>query len=187
MKISLTEIMDVSNSNEDVAYQNFWDALWSGNSIQYFDVISKYVPEFAKLRGVPQNPKWHPEGDCDIHVCLVIDNLAHLKDKTLSMAAVFHDIGKPYTTKINPKTGQPTAPGHEDVSVTFVDKYKDFIESSGADFQSVRDIVANHMRMHQYNSGDLKNPAKRERMEKSPSFGNLGIFAQADHDMPLKK
>ena len=99
VKISLTEIMDVSNSNEDVAYQNFWDALWSGNSIQYFDVISKYVPEFAKLRGVPQNPKWHPEGDCDIHVCLVIDNLSHLKDKTLSMAAVFHDIGKPYTTK----------------------------------------------------------------------------------------
>lgn len=176
--INLTEIFNEQN------YDEFWDAVWSGNSIEYFDVISKYVPEFAKLRGVPQNPKWHPEGDCDIHVCLVIDNLANLKNKTLSMAAVFHDLGKPYTTKTNPKTGQPTAPGHEDVSAKFVDRYKSFIEDAGASYSAVKDIVANHMRMHQYNSGDLKNPAKRERMEKSGVFGDLQIFSKADHQMP---
>ena len=162
----------------------FWNAVWSGNSIQHFDVISKYVPEFAKLRGVPQNPKWHPEGDCDIHVCLVIDNVARFKDKDLTMAAVFHDIGKAYTTVTNPKTGQPTAPDHESVSAMIVDKYQEFIEAMGANYDVVRDIVYMHMKMHQYNSGQLKKPSKREALEGMSVFNKLSIFAKADHDMP---
>lgn len=162
----------------------FWAAVWSGHSIKYFDYIASYIPEFGKLKGVPQNPKWHPEGNCDIHVCLVIDNVAQFKDKDLSMAAIFHDIGKAYTTTINPKTGQPTAPDHETVSANIVDKYKQFITISGANYKVVRDIVSMHMKMHQYNSGQLKKQSKRENLENMDVFKKLNVFAKADHDMP---
>ncbi|NJD04896.1 MAG: HD domain-containing protein [Methylococcaceae bacterium] len=78
-------------------------------------------PELAALQGVPQNPRYHPEGDVWIHNNLVIDACAAIcrerwleADEALVilLAALCHDLGKPATTRL--EDGQWRAIGHEE-------------------------------------------------------------------------
>ena len=60
-------------------------------------------PELAALEGVPQDPKWHPEGDVWVHTMMVVDEAAGLRvgadeDLALMYAALCHDFGKPSAT-----------------------------------------------------------------------------------------
>ena len=71
-----------------------------------------------------QNPKWHPEGNTLKHI-IVVTNRAFRDfpdNKDIQLAAYFHDLGKLATYEINPKSGQPTAYGHEEESVTLIDQ-----------------------------------------------------------------
>lgn len=54
------------------------------------------LPEVAAMRGVPQEPEFHPEGDVWTHVQLLF---AHLDapSAALAWAALLHDVGKPPT------------------------------------------------------------------------------------------
>lgn len=78
-------------------------------------------PELAALQGVPQNPRYHPEGDVWIHNNLVIDACAAIcRDQGLEedealvilLAALCHDLGKPATTRL--EEGVWRAIGHEE-------------------------------------------------------------------------
>jgi tRNA nucleotidyltransferase (CCA-adding enzyme) len=78
-------------------------------------------PELAALQGVPQNPRYHPEGDVWVHNNLVIDACAAIcRDQGLAddealvilLAALCHDFGKPATTRL--EDGVWRAIGHEE-------------------------------------------------------------------------
>ena len=59
--------------------------------------LLRFFPELDALRGVPQDPKWHPEGDVWVHTLMVLDAAASLRagaatresgpDRMVSMAA----------------------------------------------------------------------------------------------------
>ena len=79
-------------------------------------------PELAALRGVIQDPRWHPEGDVWVHTLAVVDAAARLirqNQRHLStddclvvlFGALLHDVGKPTTTRIEAQG--ITAYGHE--------------------------------------------------------------------------
>lgn len=58
----------------------------------------------GKLRNVPQDKKFHPEGNVWNHTKMVVDLAAKIKDysknsKNFMWASIFHDIGKVETTK----------------------------------------------------------------------------------------
>ena len=40
----------------------------------------RFFPELDALRGVPQDPEWHPEGDVWVHTLMVLDAAAALRD-----------------------------------------------------------------------------------------------------------
>ncbi|MCY4284355.1 MAG: HD domain-containing protein [Thiotrichales bacterium] len=40
----------------------------------------RFFPELDALRGVPQEPEWHPEGDVWVHTLMVLDAAAALRD-----------------------------------------------------------------------------------------------------------
>jgi tRNA nucleotidyltransferase (CCA-adding enzyme) len=70
-------------------------------------VVDKLFPELGALRGCPQEPEWHPEGDVWIHTLLAvdqakreIDGLPLEKELTVMLAVVCHDFGKPSTTAV---------------------------------------------------------------------------------------
>jgi tRNA nucleotidyltransferase (CCA-adding enzyme) len=75
-----------------------------------------FFPELAALVGVPQDPDWHPEGDCWVHNQLVIDEAARLRDggaddEALMFGALLHDVGKPVTTATT--DGRVRSPNHD--------------------------------------------------------------------------
>lgn len=160
-------------------YDDFWNAVWSGNSKHHRTVIEKYFPPFAHLKGLPHNPEKHPEGDVDEHVFLVIDAVAPEKDKDISLAAVLHDIGKSNTLGFHEKTGQPTYRNHEKFSTDYVKYYRDLIEAMGADYWMVIDLVDNHMKYHRR---DEMGTSKKQKMENSYYFEKLKKLGAADHD-----
>jgi hypothetical protein len=125
-----------------------------------------------------QNPKWHPEGNTLKHIIVVLNRAYthYPDDPNMIMAALFHDLGKSDTYKINPKTGQPTAYGHEDVSTKYVEEFKDWIESfNGTDVDEIKYLVKNHMKVKP-NTWDAMRDIKKEPIEKHPAFDKLMGF-----------
>jgi tRNA nucleotidyltransferase (CCA-adding enzyme) len=79
-------------------------------------------PEVAALRGVEQDPSWHPEGDVLTHTAHALDYFAtHLRtgndedDTTIAVAILCHDLGKATTTTT--LDGRIRSLGHEEAGV----------------------------------------------------------------------
>ncbi len=80
------------------------------------------APELLPLADTPQDPEWHPEGDCWVHTLQVVDQAALLigdLDRPRALAtllgALCHDLGKPATTRL--EDGRVRSPGHEEAGV----------------------------------------------------------------------
>jgi predicted kinase len=78
------------------------------------------LPWIQDMKGCPQNPDRHAEGDVWIHVHLVVEALVGLlawrelpepDRRTLFLAALLHDVAKPACTRIE-QDGRITARGH---------------------------------------------------------------------------
>ena len=70
-------------------------------------VIDRLFPELKATVGCPQEPEWHPEGDVWVHTLLAIDRareeiagLPEVKQLTVLLAVLCHDLGKPATTAV---------------------------------------------------------------------------------------
>ena len=86
------------------------------------NVTPQLFPELDALKGVPQEPEWHPEGDVFVHTLLVCDRARELVDDldyprrvTVMLAALCHDFGKPSTTEF--VEGRTRSRGHEEAGV----------------------------------------------------------------------
>lgn len=78
--------------------------------------LLRFFPELLALVGVPQDPDWHPEGDCWVHNQMVIDEAARARDggaddEALMFGALLHDVGKPVTTAT--QNGRVRSPNHD--------------------------------------------------------------------------
>jgi tRNA nucleotidyltransferase/poly(A) polymerase len=66
--------------------------------------LAEIFPELGALCDVPQNPKWHPEGDVFEHTMQALDavyleNLDYALRRIVSYAALCHDLGKSSMTR----------------------------------------------------------------------------------------
>ena len=125
-----------------------------------------------------QSAKWHPEGNTLKHILVVLKRayFYYPDDPNMIMAALFHDLGKLDTYAINPKTGEPTAYGHEDKSVDYVKQYSDWINSfDDVNIDEVEYIVKNHMKIKS-RTWDVMKDSKKEPIRSNPSFGKVVDF-----------
>ena len=95
-----------------------------------------------KLKGSPQPPKYHPEGDAWNHTMMVVDEAALRKAqsgdaRTLMWAALLHDLGKPGTTKI--KNGKIISYGHDALGAKLA---REFLQFFGCDERFIDGVVA---------------------------------------------
>ena len=133
---------------------------------------------FFKQWKAKQNPKWHPEGNSLKHIIVVIKRAYHHypNDPNMVIASLFHDLGKMDTYGVHPKTGEPTAYGHEVESEKYVDTFKDWILSiEGTDMEEIKYIVKHHMKVKP-RTWDVMRDNKKEPIQSHPSFGKLKGF-----------
>lgn len=133
---------------------------------------------FFKQWNAKQNPEWHPEGNTLKHMIVVLKRAYHHypDDPNMIMAALFHDLGKMDTYDINPKTGHPTAHGHEFKSSDYVEQFKDWILSfEGTDIDEIKYLVSNHMKVKP-RTWDVMRDAKKEPIQSHGAFDKLMGF-----------
>jgi len=126
-------------------------------------LLKELMPELLKMKGCPQPDNWHAEGDVWQHTLLTLKILASKKfvarfPRSLSinviMAALFHDLGKPFTIKTPEKHGTDRIRFNEHDLIgakIFLEtcqrlkltSYKD--EKIDCDCQNVFWLIRNHM------------------------------------------
>jgi poly(A) polymerase len=110
-------------------------------------LLAEVLPEIVALKGVPQPPQFHPEGDVWIHTLLMLENLPVGVSSTLAWGVLLHDIGKPSTFRPASKTGDRIRfDGHVDVGVRMADDLCRHLRFSNDDTDQIKALVANHMK-----------------------------------------
>jgi poly(A) polymerase len=110
-------------------------------------LLSQLLPEIAAMKGVPQPPQFHPEGDVWIHTLLMLEGLAAGVSPTLAWGVLLHDIGKPPTFRPASETGDRIRfDNHVDVGVRMADDLCRRLHFSNDDTNQIKALVANHMK-----------------------------------------
>lgn len=111
----------------------------------------RHFPEVDVLRGIPQDRRWHPEGDVYEHSRLAADAGARLADEAglrgpdraaIVLAAMLHDVGK--ATHTQHDGDRITAHGHDEFGEPIA---KAFLSRIGAP-RHVADLVGPLVRNH---------------------------------------
>lgn len=132
----------------------------------------RHFPEIAALRGTPQEPEWHPEGDVFTHTQYCLDALAGLPDwrsagaarrRLLLFGVLAHDFGKPSTTAHAERHGvlRWISPGHESAGGPLAES---FLRRIGAPLDLTPPVVAlvvSHLVHHHGPSADYSDSQVR--------------------------
>ena len=102
--------------------------------------LAKLIPEFSDSYDFNQHTIWHPY-DVFTHTLKVVDGVDC--DLNLRIAALFHDIGKPYTMRIG-DDGNGHFYGHWEKSKEIFSKYKDRFNPEYVDTLLVKDLIEYH-------------------------------------------
>lgn len=155
----------------------------------------QHFPEVAALRGIPQDPVWHPEGDVLTHTAHCLDALAGLarwreaeadERRVLSFAVLSHDFGKPSTTLFAERRGvmRWISPGHEAAGGPLSEAFLSHIGAPLDLIARVRPLVVNHLAHHSGDGNSFTDTAVRRlaRRVAPASIEELCTVMRADHD-----
>ncbi|MBI4850669.1 MAG: HD domain-containing protein [Acidobacteria bacterium] len=153
-------------------------------------VIDQLFPELKALVGCPQEKDWHPEGDVWVHTLqaideatLLINDLPKAQKITVMLAVLFHDLGKPSTTK--EIDGRIRSLAHEEAGVKPTEKMLDRLNIHTIDSYHVREqviaLVANHLKPGQfYKQRDTITDGAFRRLARKCEMDLLYLVAKAD-------
>ena len=148
--------------------------------------VLNYFPELKALVGVPQDPKWHPEGDVWTHTLMVLDEAAKLrtgiekKDMVLMFGALCHDFGKPLTTKF--LRGRWRSPSHDTEGINPTLQFMQRLTDDSDLIKQVTSMVKEHLRPIQlFNERDRINSGTIRRLALRVRIPDLILLAKADY------
>jgi poly(A) polymerase len=108
-------------------------------------LLKEVLPEVAALRGCEQPPEFHPEGDVYVHTRLMLSLLSPNAPLPVVLSVLFHDIGKPGTSTIDPETGRIRFNGHESLGAAMAERIMERLRFSNQEIAEVTEMVKNHM------------------------------------------
>ena len=137
-------------------------------------LLAVLLPEVEHLRGEPQPPAVHPEGDVFRHTLL---GLAHLREPTfeLALASLLHDVGKPSTARM--RDGRVTFYHHQRVGEDAARAVCDRLRMSTNQARRVTWLVARHMMLMNF---DEMREATLKRLFAEEGFEELAELWRAD-------
>jgi tRNA nucleotidyltransferase (CCA-adding enzyme) len=159
-------------------------------------VLWQLHPEMAVMEQVPQELRWHPEGDAWVHTMMTVDEAACIanreklndKDKKILLfGALCHDLGKASTTKYIDGTFRSL--GHEKAGGEPTKKFLTLMGLDGLTRDKIVKIVENHLvpttlyieeniKGNKIKDGSIRRLAKRIH---PATIRDLVLVAEADH------
>lgn len=113
--------------------------------LQESGLLAHILPEVEALRGIPQPPEYHPEGDVYTHTRMALE-LLRRPSRILALAVLLHDIGKPPCYS---KDTQIRFHGHAEHGARMAEQVCRRLRMSNDETAQVRDLVHGHLRfMH---------------------------------------
>lgn len=112
-------------------------------------LLEHTLPEVAAMRGLPHNPRHHPEGGVYEHVLEAV-KASNTTDATTNVAILMHDIGK--ATTRGEKDGQPTYIAHEAAGIPLLEKAAARLKFSNEQKEAIALAVEHHMVGHNFDS-----------------------------------
>ena len=154
-------------------------------------ILERYFPELHALIGIPQSPKWHPEGDVWIHTMMTLDAMARelkIKNEKLEMkesqklmflfAILCHDLGKATHTTIE-EDGTIRSIGHEYAGIEPTKKLMYRLTDEHDFIESILPLVEHHLKPSQFYRNGAKAAAIR-RLATKVNIEELVVVAKAD-------
>ena len=139
------------------------------------DLLAAVIPQAVRMRGLFQGKPMQPEGDLWDHSLLVLELLPAEPTFTLAMAALLHDVGKPFTRSI--QHGRWTFHNHEQVGAEIAEKVARRLRLSNFE----RDRIAWLVKYHQYlGEATRLREAKLKRILAEPGIDELLLLHRAD-------
>ena len=136
-------------------------------------LLHQVLPEVERLKGVPQPPDYHPEGDVWIHTLLVLDAVGPCTPE-LGWAALLHDVGKPATMRV---TDRIRFHGHGELGARMARAILTRLRASNELIETVASHVAAHMR---FQDAPRMGEAAFRRFLRLPRFDELLQLHEAD-------
>lgn len=111
-------------------------------TLDQLGLLQHLLPEVTRMKGVPQPPEFHPEGDVWTHTMMMLDGLDH-PSAALAMGVLLHDVGKPPTFRVAERI---RFDGHVEAGVEIARDILARLRFSNEDSRQVEALVANHMK-----------------------------------------
>jgi len=105
-------------------------------------LLEEVLPEVAAMKGVPQPPQFHPEGDVWTHTLLMLEAM-HEPSPTLALGVLLHDVGKPPTLRVAERIRFDS---HAKVGAEMAVRILSRLRCSRNQIRQVEALVANHLR-----------------------------------------
>ena len=141
----------------------------------YIDRLPSEI--IQKLKDTDQPLKYHPERTVYNHIFLVEKEAQKFQDLNLSIAAVFHDIGKPDALQM--RGDRPVFYGHEFRAEKYINALKHLFDDLELNWDMIKWICVNHMRSHII---DKMRPHKRRAIMDHEWFPQLMKFSTCDNN-----
>ena len=105
-------------------------------------LLGAVLPEVEAMKGVPQPPEFHPEGDVWTHTLLMLEQLDN-PSVTLAFGVLLHDVGKPATIRFAERI---RFDGHVEEGVRLTVQILERLRYAKAEIEQVTALVQHHMR-----------------------------------------
>ncbi|MFN2370248.1 MAG: CCA tRNA nucleotidyltransferase [Candidatus Krumholzibacteriia bacterium] len=146
----------------------------------------RFFPELDAVRGVPQDPRHHPEGDVWVHTLHCLDAFAQERlgdpweDLVVGLAVLCHDLGKAERTTVE-ADGRIRSLGHEARSVDLARTFLGRMTDQRRLVDQVLPLVAEHGKPQQLYQARSSDAAVRRLADRVGRLDRLVRVARADH------
>ena len=134
-----------------------------------------FIPELEKCKGFDQNNEWHVY-DVYEHILHVVDNVS--PNLILRLAALFHDIGKPFSYTED-ENGVGHFNGHWEVSQRL---FNEFANKHNMDV-NISNRISNLIYYHDINISKLDDNGLSEILNKLDNEGIMQLFKLKKADL----
>ena len=153
-------------------------------ALRQMNQLDLWFPELKALIGIPQNPRFHAEGDVWNHTMMVLDEAAKLREKAenplgFMLAALTHDFGKAICTEeIN---GVIHAYEHEIQGLPLAESFLRRITAESRLIRYVLNLVELHMKPNTLAAANASVKSANKLFDRAEDPLALICIATADH------